>query len=384
METLVESGNELKVDWKKATENFTEEEQTFLRGLTSPYKESKTSSDEAARRKDVVSHYVCRMSCCSDTSLRAKFCDYESKILIMRIAMLEPRELIDIIKAIEGKFAGKEEIHQIKEDEMKKKAHLIYGALRYKTSKIEEWTPLVWKMPLRLCGFLLDRRECYVEGGFLYVDCSLLKKIATKMYYRYLQEGLKSLETVIRGILDDDNSNQYRTFIETAPSLINKVSAMPDDLKETINLNNLPFFAKQSFPPCMLNLHNHITKDKHLKHGGRLQLLLFLKGCGLTMEDNGKFWRAHYKKGVQESDEKQLQYTVKHSYGAEGKKTNYSPYTCHKIINSKVGSGEHHGCPFKHFGTEELRGFLIGNYKISADDAHQIVSRIDGKHFEVQ
>lgn len=78
-----------------------------------------------------------------------------------------------------------------------------------------------------------------------------------------------------------------------------------------------------------------------------------------------------------------MQYTVKHSYGAEGKKTNYSPYTCHKIINSKVGSGEHHGCPFRHFGTEELRSFLINNYKISADDAHQVVGRVDGKHFEV-
>lgn len=61
---------------------------------------------------------------------------------------------------------------------------------------------MVWKMPMRLCGFLLDRRECYIEGGYLYVDTTLLEKIVTKMYYRYLQEGLKSLETVIRGILD--------------------------------------------------------------------------------------------------------------------------------------------------------------------------------------
>lgn len=291
------------------------------------------------------------MACCADTNLRAKFCDYESKILRMRISKMEPRELISLIKVLEDKIGAKEEIRQVDEEELKHKARQIYGALRYKSVTIEEWKPVVWKMPFRLCGFLLDRRECYVERGFLYADYSLLEKIATKMFSRYLQDGLKSLETIIRSILDDDNSNQYRTFIESAPSLINKVSTMPDDLKETINLNNLPFFAKQSFPPCMLNLHNHITKDKHLKHAGRLQLLLFLKGCGLTMEDNGKFWRNNYKKGVAESDEKQLQYTVKHSYGAEGKKTNYSPYTCHKIINSKVGGGEHHGCPFKHFGT---------------------------------
>lgn len=44
----------------------------------------------------------------------------------------------------------------------------------------------IWKMPVRLCGFLLDRRDCYVEAGYLYADASLLTKIVAKMYYRYL------------------------------------------------------------------------------------------------------------------------------------------------------------------------------------------------------
>lgn len=38
MESLVESGKELKLDWRKSIENFTEDEEAFLKGLTSPYK----------------------------------------------------------------------------------------------------------------------------------------------------------------------------------------------------------------------------------------------------------------------------------------------------------------------------------------------------------
>lgn len=89
----------------------------------------------------------------------------------------------------------------------------------------------------------------------------------------------------------------------------------------------------------MLNLYNRITKDKHLKNQARIQLTLFLKGCGLPVEDNMKFWKANYKKGISEADEKGVQYGVKHLYGKEGGKKDYAPYNCHTIINFKVGSG---------------------------------------------
>jgi hypothetical protein len=70
-------------------------------------------------------------------------------------------------------------------------------------------------------------------------------------------------------------------------------------------------------------------------------------------------------------------------YGAEGQRKDYAPYGCHSIINFKVGSGEHHGCPFRYFGNDELRGFLTRNYGLSAEDAMQVVQKNDGKHHEV-
>lgn len=61
------------------------------------------------------------MACCIDTNLRIKFCDYESTILRMRLAGLHASELISLIKAIEEKMGGKDEIRQIDEDELRKK-----------------------------------------------------------------------------------------------------------------------------------------------------------------------------------------------------------------------------------------------------------------------
>jgi DNA primase large subunit len=44
-------------------------------------------------------------------------------------------------------------------------------------------------------------------------------------------------------------------------------------------------------PPCMRHLHAQLRRDQHLKHQGRMQYGLFLKGIGLSLEEALIFWR---------------------------------------------------------------------------------------------
>lgn len=56
--------------------------------------------------------------------------------------------------------------------------------------------------------------------------------------------------------------------------------------------------SKQSFPLCMRHLHETLRSTHHLKHGGRMQYGLFVKGIGLSLENSLKFWREEFSKNM--------------------------------------------------------------------------------------
>lgn len=102
--------------------------------------------------------------------------------------------------------------------------------------------------------------------------------------------------------------------------------------------------SKDSYPPCMQQLHHSLKTNHHLKHNGRMQYGLFLKGIGLSMEDAIRFWKTEFCKQMDgDKWDKQYLYNIRHNYGHEGKRANYTPYSCSKICSMTPGPGESNG-----------------------------------------
>ena len=123
----------------------------------------------------------------------------------------------------------------------------------------------------------------------------------------------------------------------------------------------------------MTHLHRSLRSASHLKHYGRLQYTLFLKGIGLSLEECLAFWRKGFKLITDDTFNKEYRYNVRHSYGDVGGDGNrrgrgYTPFSCQKILTERPpGSGESHGCPYRHFSVDNLITLLRATGTNEAD-----------------
>lgn len=143
------------------------------------------------------------------------------------------------------------------------------------------------------------------------------------------------------------------------------------------------------FPLCMRNLHTTLRKNSHLKHFGRLQYTLFLKGIGLTMEECLVFWRKSFKLITDETFNKEYRYNVRHTYGDVGGDANrrgrgYAPFSCQKILTEHPpGSGEGHGCPYRHFSVDNLTNLLQATGVNDRDVLRGVKDDVEKKRYHI-
>ena len=98
------------------------------------------------------------------------------------------------------------------------------------------------------------------------------------------------------------------------------------------------------------------------------------------MDESLRFWKSEFtrKNDIDnEKFEKQYAYNIRHSYGQEGKRNDYKPYNCSKVMNlAQPGPGEYHGCPFKTFSNDNLKQ-LLNSYGLTQQELRVIMDKKD-------
>lgn len=115
-----------------------------------------------------------------------------------------------------------------------------------------------------------------------------------------------------------------------------------------------------------------------------MQYGLFLKGIGLSLEEALRFWRTEFTKAMDgDKFDKQYSYNIRHNYGKEGKRADYTPYSCNKIIMSNApGPGDNHGCPFRHTDAD-LLAQKLRLQGISKDFTDKIMKYTRDGHYQI-
>ncbi|KAK3863156.1 hypothetical protein Pcinc_031033 [Petrolisthes cinctipes] len=339
---------------------------------------SKRDEVEAARRRDHVSHFILRLAYCRTEDLRRWFIIHETDLF--RARFLHSFKNGSDVKSF--MLANNLHFTPLPQEEMQsERENLLSGTYNISSGDLMEGRTF-YKVPFTEALELVRQRKVLVRGGFAYVPDTDLVTLVTTAFRANLSQALASTNRALPQLEDDerlvrllqDFDKRYTGSDYSQRKGTDGPRITPDIIDQ---------LAVKSFPLCMRQLNDTLRTSHHLKHGGRLTYGLFLKAAGLSLEDALHFWRSHFLKNMDvDKFEKQYAYGIRFNYGKEGKRTDWSPYSCIKIIMGNVGPGDAHGCPFKHSDQAMLRQRLI-NFKVPQQAISEIIELVGKGHYQI-
>lgn len=304
---------------------------------------------------DHVSHYVLRLGFCRSEEFRRWLLTHETALIKYRLGAIangaNGSAFVSVLP--EAKPLQKEELDR-----------LLPSILAATPGLTLQTANKIYAVPFTHALDLIQTRQILVLHGLAYIPQSKLLHLVTAKFRTQLSRQLVLLSSVPL-----QNSRMHALIHNLAT-----VSASPttDAEYETSGLTptNVQSHLKH-MPLCMVNLQTGLSQDKKLKHWGRLQYGLFLKGAGLSLEDALVYFERQF---VTSNFQKEYAYNVRHMYGKEGKRASYPPYNCSKIIHGNPpNANDHHGCPYKH-GTVQHVTTLLQKLGVAPKDQTGIVT----------
>ncbi|XP_055601445.1 DNA primase large subunit [Uranotaenia lowii] len=329
--------------------------------------------DIAARRKDYLSHFILRFAYCRSEELRRWFLAREMELFRLKFGGLSAQDVKDFVRVYEMNYTPltPEQKAEIKDG--------LYESTAYH-SVVQIEAMDFYKVRFTDVLDLVRGRKCYLKGGYAYVGASDFVSIIANKHHQLIEDGLQAHLKLLPELESDERFASLLKGLHTSYTgkdyTIAKAGEVP--------VESLDQLSKKSHPLCMRYCHDTLRSKHHLKHTGRMQYGLFLKGIGVTMEDSLRFWREEFTRGTipLEKFEKEYAYNIRHNYGKEGSRVNYTPYSCMKIITTSVGPQDTHGCPFKIWDPSVLKTKL-SSYGLSVAHAEEIVSFASKGHYQI-
>ncbi|EHA8588229.1 putative DNA primase large subunit [Cocos nucifera] len=273
--------------------------------------------------KDIISHFVLRLVYCRTEDLRKWFLSMETTLFRYRFRLESPESQRMLMAEFQlpYKALSSAEFETVK-DKLGQVARSIGQPSNAET--------IFFKVPFEEVPELVASRRVFLLKGYAYVAMNQVVSLVVTQFRSNLSKALvltnrawhasQNMLTIEdqdivwwchAGMIVEALSNGY----------LGPDYSQPKEFAE-ISLKDIDQLASSSFPLCMRHLFEKLREDHHLRHGGRMQLGLFLKGVGLKLDDALAFWKMEFSQKVgTERFDKEYAYTIRHNYGKEGKRT---------------------------------------------------------------
>uniref|UniRef100_A0A804RKG6 DNA primase large subunit n=1 Tax=Zea mays TaxID=4577 RepID=A0A804RKG6_MAIZE len=359
--------------------------------------------------KDIISHFVLRLVYCRTEELRKWFLSMETTLFRYRFRLENPESQRMLMTEFQLPYKAlpHSEFEAVK-DKLSQVARSIGQSANVDHVFFKVWTLVLAiypfsiyifcsvqklipsksycnpiKVPFEQVPDLVASRRVFLSKGYAYVAMNQVVSLVVTQFRCNISKALALTNRKWSATIKEQEKDRLTPIVEAlSNAYFGPDYSQPKDAVD-ISLKDIDQLAKSSFPLCMRHMLDKLRENHHLKHGGRLQFGLFLKGAGLKLEDALAFWRAEFSQKIgSERFDKEYAYSIRHNYGKEGKRTDYTPYSCQNIISATPGVGDHHGCPFRHFGEENLRAAL-NKMGVGGHALEEIIDKVKNRHYQL-
>ncbi|XP_072246490.1 DNA primase large subunit [Leuresthes tenuis] len=370
---LLKTIENLGVSCVKQSDQYSRKLDNELKNLNFPYRSDSDDTDK--QRKDHISHFILRLAYCQTEDLRRWFIQQEVDLFRYRFNYLDSKQKLELLHKnnLQYEAIGSKE----KTDLQHKLINSSYAVSGVTVEKQD-----FYKVPFQDALDLVRTRKVYLKAGYAYIPQQDIVTIVLNDFRTRLSKALALTARSLPAVHSDERLQPLLNHLSHA--YVGQDYSTQKNVGK-ISLEQIDSLSGKSFPLCMRQLHQSLKENHHLRHGGRMQYGLFLKGIGLSLEQALQFWRLEFIRGKVDADkfDKAYAYGIRHMFGKEGKRADYTPYSCMKVILSNPPSqGDYHGCPFRHSDPELLKQKLQ-SYKVSPSGISQILELVKGMHYQL-
>jgi DNA primase large subunit len=358
---------------------------------------------QAAARKDLVSHYVLRLAYCRTPDLRSWLLQHESLLFRARFRDLDAAQQAAFFAAANLPYSPitDDELRLLKDDLAQ--VALSSGDLEGRNAIRAGERRTFYRVPFSAVPDLLALRRVLVRDGYAYVGRDQVHSLVCGAFRQHLSAALADMARRWSAFAAAEGA-RLAPLVEAVPTRavgpgdgdgaggrrLGKLSQGGE--LTAAQAARLP--ATKRAPPCMTHMLERLASDHHLKHWGVQQLSLWLKAVGLPLEQALLFWRQQFApRTPADKFQKEYAYTLRYNYGREGKRTDWSEWSCVRIISHDAsacggGGGDggacNGGCPFRTMDERGLRS-LLGRMGLGRDPAkmEEAVSKAKGRHYQL-